>query len=521
MKKISYGVVIMLCFLFSLSCNTGGADSEVSPAPAIKVGNSMYLEEVIPPCIDSVSSGIDPCVPEVPPEVEILSSSSSSAWPQDNFPTWTEIMLADEYFSSATHIIIRGVVNVNTTRCEAYPVKVANYFNDMFSDRFIDFLETGSFENGDLDYHCFVDINVKEYIVGTGPPKLTVSVHQETIWDTSINDWPNVKDMWESLLDDPQLRTASAYEGKELLLFLGTTFTTSLESWEVQGLYTGIWFVQQTGNEVRAVAQNYRYARTEAQRSRLDLPLDELVEQIKKAAEERLVVTEGRIGTELYFPLLVTDANYLKDYYTSVGAVYDASEGSTVLPPLTPGEGDPAAPTIPVNEGTTDTTLPVPGEETSVPPSSDDAGLTVGQETTTTTSTTTVAEVPVTTGITPTVTTAAPVEEPVATVPDATETVTGTTTTTTTTAVVETESNGEDVAPSADDDSSGGEPAASTSVSSTLAQTTAVVAPSGGDDGSVEGPDTTVPSDGVAPPVDNGGPEEEEQPDTGPPVDDG
>lgn len=520
MKKISYWVVIMLCCLLSLSCNAGGAGSEFLPGPAVQLDAPMYLEEVIPPCIDSGTSGIDPCVPEVPPEVEILSSSSSFAWPQDNFPTWTEIMLADEYFSSATHIIIRGVVNVNTTRCEAYPVKIANYFSNMFSDRFIDFLETGSFENGDLDFHCFVDINIKEYIMGTGPPELTVSIHQETIWDTSINDWPNVKDAWESLLDDPQLRTASAYEGKELLLFLGTTFTTSLESWEVQGLYAGIWFVQQTGNEVRAVAQNYRHARTDAQRSRLDLPLDELVEQIKKAAEERLVVTEGRIGTELYLPLLVNDANYLKDYYTSVGAVYDDSEGSTVLPPLAPGEGDPAAPTIPVNEGAADTTLPVPGEETSVPPSSDDAGLVIGQETTTTSSTTAVAEVPVTTEITPTVTTAAPVEEPVATAPDATETVTGTTTTTTT-AVVETESDGEDVAPSADDDSSGGEPVASTSATSTLAQTTAVVVPSGGDDGSVEGPDTTVPPDGVAPPVDNGGPEEEEQPDTGPPVDDG
>ena len=61
--------------------------------------------------------------------------------------------------------------------------------------------------------------------------------------------------------------------------------------------------------------------------------------------------------------MLITDAHHLRDYYTSVGAVYDDTENATVLPPPVPGEDDPTAPTLPVNDGTTVTIVPVPGED--------------------------------------------------------------------------------------------------------------------------------------------------------------
>lgn len=511
-------VVMILLVLPSCKIDSIGSVELRSEQPTGDV--ALYLEEAMSPCIPFRGSDHNPCLPGTPSEVETFSSFGLvRRWPSP-FPTWVDILLGDDNVTLATHLVIRGEALFGTTRCETYHLKLGSYWHKLFDIELVNLVE-----NSGLYYYCFTDIGVKEYIVGSGPTILTVAMHVESILygGTDFNELSDSqKNKWvRSVLNDPQSRVATVYEGKELVLLLGLPHTIAVESWKVSAPVAGVWFVQKFGDQIRAVAQDVNRARTDAERSQMDMPLDDLTKQIKKAAEERISLTDGRIGVESYLPLLVNDANYLKDYYTSVGAVYDASEGSTVLPPLAPGEGDPAAPTIPVNEGTTDTTLPVPGEETSVPPSSDDAGLTVGQETTTTTSTTTVAEVPVTTEITPTVTTAAPVEEPVATVPDATETVTGTTTTTTTTAVVETESNGEDVSPSADDDSSGGEPAASTITTSTLAQTTAVVAPSGGDDGSVEGPDTTVPSDGVAPPVDNGGPEEAEQPDTGPPVDDG
>ena len=71
------------------------------------------------------------------------------------------------------------------------------------------------------------------------------------------------------------------------------------------------------------------------------MPLDDLVREVKQAHENRLVITEGRIGVESFLPMLVTDANKLQDHYGAVGAVYEG-EGATVLPPPVPGGDEPA-----------------------------------------------------------------------------------------------------------------------------------------------------------------------------------
>lgn len=62
-----------------------------------------------------------------------------------------------------------------------------------------------------------------------------------------------------------------------------------------------------------------------------------MIREVKKASEERTQLTMGRIGVDTRLPMLVTDANDLRDYYESVGAVYGTVEGATVLPPPVPG----------------------------------------------------------------------------------------------------------------------------------------------------------------------------------------
>ena len=293
----------------------------------------------MPPCVPLWDSSHDPCPVEAPTDVEINSVESSiRRWPSQGFPTWTDILLGEENVI-AIHLVVRGEAKIGTTRCESYPRRLDSFWYNMVSDtNLIDFME-----NSGLDHHCYMEIGVKEYILGSGPPLLTVSMHREPIgwWALDFDDWPDAqKDKWiTELLDDPQSRVAKAYEGKELVLFLGTSTTIAVESFEV-GPRAGLWFVQKDGDEIRAVAQDIEYARTEEQRSRLDLPLKDLIEQVKRAAIERTTLTDGRIGLASYLPLLVTDANHLRDYYVSVGAVYDDSDDATVLPPPVPGEGD-------------------------------------------------------------------------------------------------------------------------------------------------------------------------------------
>ena len=132
----------------------------------------------------------------------------------------------------------------------------------------------------------------------------------------------------------------SVYPGKELVLFLGPVWTTSVEAWYIQPLFHRLWFVQRNEGGVRAVSEDVKSTNNSELLSQMNLPLDELVRKIKEAAEERLVLTEGRIGTLPGLPMLVTDANKLQDFYQQTGAVYEG-ENATVLPPPIPGDEDP------------------------------------------------------------------------------------------------------------------------------------------------------------------------------------
>ena len=330
--RFNFSILLILSLLVLPSCRADEVDSVRSELALPLDANVLYLEEVMPPCVPLWDSSHDPCPVEVPTDVEINSVEGS-------IPTWTDILLGEENVI-AIHLVVRGEAKIDTTRCEFYPRRLDSFWHNMVSDtNIIDFME-----NSGLDYHCYMEIGVKEYIVGSGPPLLTVSMHREPIgwWALDFNDWPDAqKDKWiKELLDDPQSRVATAYEGKELVLFLGTSTTIAVESFEV-GPQAGLWFVQKDGDEIRAVAQDIEYARTEEQHSRLDLPLNDLIEQVKRADTERTTLTDGRIGVAPYdLPALVTDANHLCDYYVSVGAVYDDSEEATVLPPPVPEEGD-------------------------------------------------------------------------------------------------------------------------------------------------------------------------------------
>lgn len=91
-----------------------------------------------------------------------------------------------------------------------------------------------------------------------------------------------------------------------------------------------------SSDEVRVVAQAILWAVNDEQRNKRNIPLSQLVRQVKKAAERRTAATGGRIGVDATLPMLVTDANRLRNYYEAVGAVYEGGE-DTVVPPAVPG----------------------------------------------------------------------------------------------------------------------------------------------------------------------------------------
>ena len=349
---------------------------EVSTQPVTAAGarpEVSYLKEIIPPCVPIEGSGIEPCPRQIPLRME---------GPHTTIRLPDELRTISEDFNAESrnnpHIVVRGTVMPNTIRCGLYPYIWHNYSSDRQEEDF-------------LKYYCFAEVRINEYIVGTGPPQLTLAIYQVTVigelagWGVTEIGGDGDEEL-ARYMNHPLTQLDPLYGGRELILFLHVSYTNAVETWLAPGGYR--WFIQRDGDGLRAVSEQIRWARTDEHHRQLDRPLADLVREIKQAAEDRVTINGGRIGSDPSLPLYVDDANKLADFYQTVGAVYEG-DGATLLPPPVPGGDEPAQPPAPVGEDQpSGVTVPAPGEETS-PTTTDDAGS--GNNPMTTTSTTTPA----------------------------------------------------------------------------------------------------------------------------------
>ena len=339
-RWVSGIMVVMVVFAVSACGETtqGTIEDQVvaseEPEVVFRVPVS-YLEEVIPPCVPLEGSSHDPCPVTTPGGVAILSARGAPpSWPHtDDLPTVTDTMMGYDPVT-ITHIVVRATVQDDSTRCDLYPLIMADHAS---------FTATAS----EYRYTCYVDVRVNEYLVGTGPSELTVELHREVLNLTKAlrDDWDNWKDDWlTNTVFDPEGRTAAVYEGKEVVLFLEPSFTIAVEAWKGGTAIADVWFVQRPAEEaVRAVAPDVLDARTEDQRNKLDMSLADLVTKIRAAATARDEAYDGRIGEDSDLPDLVDDANRLRGFYIESGAVYQGDDKTTELPP--PVGGPPEPPT--------------------------------------------------------------------------------------------------------------------------------------------------------------------------------
>ena len=338
------------------------SETENAPLGVMARRPVSYLEEVIPPCVSLEGSEQDTC-----PRITLSRARSSTGvtttlfreLPSRELPTFTDSLMGSISGGLFTpHIVVRATIKPDTTRCNVYPLSPFDY--DISR-------EDTWWYNGFVNYSCFMEARVNEYMVGEGPPELTVIVYSRALDKSYIEDDYTVSEGDEY---EAHLRM-SGYPGKEVVMMLGPAWTTAVEAWNIQPVYHSLWFVQRNGDEVRAVSEDTNDTDNPELLSQMNLSLDELVRKIKEAAEERLVLTGGRIGVDASLPMLITDANKLQNFYQNTGAVYEG-ENATVLPPPVPGGEEPEQPPTRTGEEQPDTTtIPAPGDETSPTPTDD------------------------------------------------------------------------------------------------------------------------------------------------------
>ena len=302
-----------------------------------------YLTEEIPPCQPAAGSSIDPCASQ---EGQQLGGSEASLYFGDDEPFGVAAFVSGFSLTSSTHLVVRGTYLPNSVRCAPAGAQW----------RLPTFVET--------DYshltatHCFADIRVNEYILGSGPPALTVQVEYEflALYNSTNEEREETRLRLERLLLEGGWSRKlgsipeGGIEGREAVLFLGASRDGGVEAWEV----TSVWAIEQKDDgTVIAVHPDRYWWQTrhnfdyETVRAAAEMELPAFRQAVSAAQQARLAAYGGRIGPAADMPMIQTDANRITELFTSLGE-YDHPNGPPVSPPPACGL---AVPTDPYDPG--------------------------------------------------------------------------------------------------------------------------------------------------------------------------
>ena len=214
---------------------------------------------------------------------------------------------------SVSHIVLRGTYLPGTVRC------VSSDFRRPFP------------LSRSRQVLCFADVRVNNYVLGSGPSVLTVQVTHEIFWPPAEIEKRRLQ--WETTLVEGGSISffdhLNPIQGREAILFLGPAMDISHEAWRV--FWT--WNVERRDDgTVIAVHPYLRYYSLEEHRHRLEMELPAFRQAVVTAHQERVTANGGRIRPDPNLPMLVTDINELRDYYTEIGA-YDEGEPTPAQPP--------------------------------------------------------------------------------------------------------------------------------------------------------------------------------------------
>ena len=307
----------------------------------------------MPPCTPVTGSSVDPCEQGA----EGALTTSSGGLIVFDVPLGAKSILygAPTTPMYTTHVVLRGTYLPGTVRCTSgNRIRYPSYVGDRQSERrFI---------------YCFADVRVNAYLLGTGPSTLTVIV-EVSIYarrgsdeDYGLEQLESLRSAYERALseggrfeyDNPLQGVLPAdgglgplrlgytdvpvvtgppggIGGREAVLFTGPLYDLSVEAWEV--LYT--WDVERReGGTVVALHPFRRWLKLE-QQSYAEVELPALTQEVTAAHEARLFANGGRIGGRSGLPMLVTDANRLRQFFSDpkVGAYAPGAPTPSQPPP--------------------------------------------------------------------------------------------------------------------------------------------------------------------------------------------
>ena len=313
--------VLLLLFLLVASCSTRASDVSGGTHDA-EVVVARHVEDV-PPCAPWPGSGRDPCERRVPWGWPTLNGKRVIATYREPDPVPTIRDTIDEAFKSAVklpHHVVRGVVVPGSTRCSSQNGRAV-------TGR--DFEGDVVWRSGNVNVRCFVDVSIREYLVGDGPARVSIVRG----WINSYHLHPNYATVprdagYLAWVASP---TADAFEGYEWIFWLEMPFDPTSETWES----SQYWSVQKRDDGAVVAVDRWsgRHSKQETYADRLEIPLDRYAVEIKEARRHYDELYGGRVCASPTCPEIIktADRSSLAAYLRSIGT-YDVP-GFTPQPP--------------------------------------------------------------------------------------------------------------------------------------------------------------------------------------------
>ena len=314
-----------------------------------------YLTAVIAPCEpahehDGPGATIDPCAPGAPSQLPSLGGSrpvlgDKPATIDDLFGVTEE----REAWMVPHNIVVRGTYILGTERCTGLTPSITSPFVDL--------------PPGSLVVKCYADVKVHEYLLGTGPERMTTELFTFSPWWAW--DESNAKEelaVWEGWLVESEPGAGDGVMGREMILFLFPSMDYTVAAWvsepgfDVQRLKDGTVVAVHFNRDVWEWHRPEDYAKYRT--SHLELTLPALKQAVVAAHNARVEKFGGRIGVAEGLPMLVSDVHGLTDFMVSTLA-YEG--GGPAQPPPVPGEGDSNPDGVSVDDGTAAPTPTPPG----------------------------------------------------------------------------------------------------------------------------------------------------------------
>ena len=329
----------------------------VSTQPPTPTPAPVYLTQEIPPCTSIPGSPVDPC--ETRAERDVTTHS-------DGLILVVPALLVDDLLEGdpttpihVTHIALRVTYLPGTVRCttgnrHGYP----------------SYRSPGGLV-GALLIYCYADVRVNAYVLGSGATTLTVIVGTSLYALPGTTDEDYGLDQLESrrLAYERALVEGGRFEydrplegylgpgggaaplrfehrrnslaatgppggigGREVVLFIAPLFNTSVEAWRMRHT----WDVERREDgSVVAIHPNREWMTSAEYRSVGEWALPALTQAVTNAHQARVAANGGRIGADESLPMLETDANRLRQYFSDpkVGAYAPGAPTPTHPPP--------------------------------------------------------------------------------------------------------------------------------------------------------------------------------------------